>query len=199
MPATAETITFDPAVFSTVKYHHADPRLPGSFQYGRPGDDRRTCAGSLSVSGDNTVGVFSVATDAVVSMSGLSIIDGNGVFGGGLFNDGNLTITNTTFAGNTGIYGGAFYTRAGGSNPRNGVVTLTRDTFTGNSASALSGAIDNWAGGTVTVRMIRSPANSARSGGAIGNEWGTVDVSNSTFSNNTASTGFGVRHHLLKP
>ncbi len=124
-------------------------------------------------------------------MSGLSIIDGNGVFGGGLFNDGNLTITNTTFAGNTGIYGGAFYTRAGGSNPRNGVVTLTGDTFTGNSASALSGAIDNWAGGTVTVTDDTFTGNSAPSGGAIGNEWGTVDVSNSTFSNNTASTGFG--------
>jgi trimeric autotransporter adhesin len=43
-------------------------------------------------------------------------------------------------------------------------VTITDDTFTGNSAPY---------------------------GGAIGNEWGSVAVSNSTFSNNTASTGAG--------
>ena len=189
--ATAETITFDPAVFSTAQTitltdgSLALSNTAASVAIDGPG------AGLLSVSGDNTTEVFNTADDTVVSMSGLSIIDGNGVFGGGLFNDGMLTITDTTFAGNTGIYGGALYTRAGGSDPLNGVVTLTGDTFTGNTATALSGALDNWAGGTVTVTDDTFTGNSAPSGGAIGNEWGSVNVSNSTFSDNTASTGAG--------
>ncbi len=53
----------------------------------------------VTVSGNNTIEVFNIAVDTVVSISGLSIIDGNGTFGGGLFNEGMLTITNTTFYG----------------------------------------------------------------------------------------------------
>jgi predicted outer membrane repeat protein len=148
-------------------------------------------AGLVAISGNNTNAPFSIAGDTVVSMSGLSIIDGNGTFGGGLFNEGTLTITNTTFTGNSALYGGAIYTRALGSDPLDGVLTLTDDTFSSNSATAESGAIDNWAGGTVTVTGDTLTGNSAPYGGAIGNEWGSVVVSNSTFSDNTASTGAG--------
>ncbi len=148
-------------------------------------------AGIVTVSGNNTSEVFSIASDTVVSISGLSIIDGNGTFGGGLFNEGTLTITNTTFTGNSAPYGGAIYTRALVGHPLDGILTLTGDTFSSNSATAESGAIDNWAGGTVTVTDDTFTGNSAPYGGAIGNEWGSVAVSNSTFSNNTASTGAG--------
>ena len=43
----------------------------------------------------------------------------------------------------------------------------------------------------MTVTDDTFTGNSAPNGGAIGNEWGSVAVSNSTFSNNTASTGAG--------
>ena len=43
----------------------------------------------------------------------------------------------------------------------------------------------------MTVTDDTFTGNSAPYGGAIGNEWGSVAVSNSTFSNNTASTGAG--------
>jgi predicted outer membrane repeat protein len=148
-------------------------------------------AGLVTISGNNTSEVFNIAGDTVASISGLSIIDGNGTYGGGLFNEGTLTITNTTFTGNSAAYGGAIYTRALGDDPLDGFLTLTGDTFTSNSATAESGAIDNWAGGTVTVTDDTFTGNSAPNGGAIGNEWGSVAVSNSTFSNNTASTGAG--------
>jgi predicted outer membrane repeat protein len=148
-------------------------------------------AGLVAISGNNTSVPFSIAADTVASISGLSIIDGNGTYGGGLFNEGTLTITNTTFTGNSAPYGGAIYTRALGDDPLDGVLTLTGDTFSSNSATAESGAIDNWAGGTVTVTGDTFTGNSAPNGGAIGNEWGSVVVSNSTFSDNTASTGAG--------
>ena len=85
--------------------------LTGSETIEGPGADL------LTVSGNNTSEVFNIAADTVVSMSGLSIIDGNGIFGGGLFNEGTLTITNTTFTGNSAPYGGAIYTRAWGAIP----------------------------------------------------------------------------------
>ena len=188
----AETVAFDPGIFSTAQTITLTDGSLALSNTTAPVTIDGPGAGLLSVSGNNTTYVFNISADAVVSMSGLSIIDGNGVFGGGLFNDGMLTITNTTFAGNSGLYGGALYSRAGGSAPQDGFVTLTGDTFTRNIALALSGAIDNWAGGTVTVTDGTFTGNSAPSGGAIGNEWGSVAVSNSTFSNNTA------KHHCWR-
>ncbi len=79
---TAETITFDPTVFAT----------PQTITLGAPLLLSETAApvlidgpgaGLLTVSGDNTIEPFNFADSTVASMSGLSIIDSNGVFGGG--------------------------------------------------------------------------------------------------------------------
>ena len=176
-------IEFDPSVFSTPQTITLAATLMLA-ETGGPEVIDGPGAGVVTVSGNNTTEVFNIVIDTVVSMSGLSIIDGNGTFGGGLFNQGMLTIINSTFTDNSALYGGAIYTR-------NGSLTLNGDTFSSNSASAESGAIDNWAGGTVTVTNNTFTGNSAPNGGAIGNEWGSVSVSNSTFSNNLASTGAG--------
>ena len=92
-----------------------------------------------------------------------------------------------------------FILARGGADPLDGSVKLTGDTFSSNSATAESGAIDNWAGGTVTVTDDTFTGNSAPNGGAIGNEWGSVVVSNSTFSNNTATHRRRRRDHQLQP
>ena len=183
------TITFDPTVFASAQtitlvatLMLADTASPVTID--GPGAD------VLTVSGNNTSGVFNIASDTVVTMSGLTIIDGNGTYGGGVYNGGTLTITNTTFIGNSAAFGGAIYSRAGGD-ALNGVLTLSGDTFSDNSATAESGAIDNWAGGVLTVTDDIFMGNSAPYGGAIGNEWGSVAVTNSTFSDNTASTAGG--------
>jgi predicted outer membrane repeat protein len=188
-PAGSE-IEFDPSVFSTPQTITLGATLVLSETTGPEVIDGPG-AGLVMVSGNHTTEVFNIAGDNVVSMTGLSIIDGNGTYGGGVFNEGTLTITNTTFTGNSAPYGGAVYTRALVGHPLDGLLTLTGDTFSGNSATAESGAIDNWAGGSVTVTDDTFTGNSAPNGGAIGNEWGSVDVTNSTFSNNTASASTG--------
>ena len=66
-------------------------------------------ASQPAVSGNSLFEVFNIATDVTASISGLSIIDGNGTFGGGLFNEGTLTLTDSTFAGNSAGIGGAVY------------------------------------------------------------------------------------------
>ncbi len=150
-------------------------------------------AGVLTISGENASPIFNVASDVTASISGLSMIDGNGTFGGALFNEGTLTVSNSTFANNTAPsgYGGAVYNRALVGHPIDGLLTLTNDTFSSNSASH-AGAIDNWAGGDVVINNSTFDGNSAtQNGGAILNEWGTVEIADSTFTGNTAGLSGG--------
>ena len=143
-------------------------------------------ASALAISGNSQSADFNISS-ATVAISGLTIEGGTATFGGGLFSGGsatNLTISNATFSNNSAAYGGALYTR-------DGTVTLNNDTFADNTASAWSGAIDNWAGGTVYVSGGTFTGNSAGDGGAIGNEWGTFFVTGAGFDANTASNNGG--------
>ena len=58
----------------------------------------------ITISGGNSVGVFSVNTGVKFTVQNLTIANGNsdGHDGGGIFNDGGtLTVTNSTFSGNS--------------------------------------------------------------------------------------------------
>ena len=93
-----------------------------------------------------------------------------------------MTVTNSTFSGNSGGNGGAIR-NDGGS------VTVTYSTFSSNSAS-VGGAISNNSG-TLTVTNSTFSANSASVGGAISNNFNILTVTNSTFSGNNAFAGAG--------
>jgi predicted outer membrane repeat protein len=76
--------------------------------------------------------------------------------GGGIANFGTLTITESTFEGNSSGYGGGVYT--------SGILTVINSTFSGN--------------------MVYSPAETFKGGGIGGS--GTMMLINSTFVNNQA-------------
>jgi len=116
---------------------------------------------SVVISGNSAVVVMQVATGALLALNDLTIANGNGG-GGGLSNSGTVTITNSTFSGNSapGSFGGAI--NSGGGSTLN----VTNSSFAANSAT----------GGF---------------GGAIYSNSGTVTVTNSTFSGNSATGGFG--------
>ena len=103
--------------------------------------------------------------------------------GGAIGTDnGNVTVTNSTFTGNTADdNGGAIYTFNTG-------VTATGSTFTDNYSDDDGGAI--YAGNDATVTRSTFTGNTADEGGAIaGND---VTVTNSTFIGNTAfGSGLG--------
>lgn len=62
---------------------------------------------SVTVSGNNAVQVFLINGSGVVTLSNLSLIDGSATFGGGINNGGTLTVSNSTFSGNSaGTNGG---------------------------------------------------------------------------------------------
>jgi hypothetical protein len=145
----------------------------------------------ITISGGNSVGVFSVNTGVKFTVQNLTIANGSsaGGYGGGIYNIGALTVTNSTFSRNsatgTNGYGGGIFNYGG-------TLTVTNSTFAGNSATGTyggGGGIDNYSG-TLTVTNSTFAGNSAGGdgGGAISNG-GTLTVINSTFSGNSAPAG----------
>ena len=154
--------------------------------------------------------VLTVPSGEYLALTGLTIANGNNTaggfpMGGGLDNAGTVTVTGSTFTGNTATWDGGAIDNADGANTGGGSVTVTASTFSGNTAR-LGGAIASgeWGGfGTVTVTASTFTGNTTRIGGGNGlggyggaisigyGGNGTATVTASTFSGNTAQAAGG--------
>jgi hypothetical protein len=160
----------------------------------------------ITISGGNSVRVFSVNTSVKFTVQNLIVANGNSAdYGGGIWNgSGTLTVTNSTFSGNSAYYCG------GGIINEAGTLTVTNSTFSGNSAYC-GGGIYNHNGGTLTVTNSTFSGNSATAGvgGAINNancgDAGNAPcpatlrntiVANSTLGGNCAGTIIDGGHNL---
>jgi predicted outer membrane repeat protein len=149
-------------------------------------------AGQTIIDGQHSSQAFNV-TATGVAIGNLTIQNGGNVlFPGGaiaIANGGALTVTDTTFSGNTETEGGGIFNDIGGT------LMVTGSTFSGNGAvDSLGGGISS--SGTLTVTNSTFSANIGAEGGAIFNVGGTLTVTNSTFSGNSipstpSSTGGG--------
>jgi hypothetical protein len=172
-----DTITFAPALTSTLTLNDelTLSDTSGTTTITGPGADR------LTISGGGTTRVFFVNPGVTASLSGLTVANGFGSFGGGIQNRGALTVTNSTISHNTGDFGGGMYS--------SGMLTVTDSTISHNT-SGFGGGIYNVGAMTVTSSTISH--NNASHGGGIFND-GTLTVTNSTLSGNIADgTGGGV-------
>ncbi len=149
--------------------------------------DGSTLTVPITISGDNSVQVFSV-NSGTVTLNSLTITHGSIsdiTGGGGIYNQSGatLTINNSTLSGNANTGG------PGGGIRNDGTLTVTNSTLSNNVANGPGGGIRN--DGTLTVTNSTFSDNSAGlSGGGIRNV-GTLTVTNSTFSNNSASGSGG--------
>jgi CSLREA domain-containing protein len=221
----ADTINF--SVSGTITISSTLPAIanssPGSLTIDGSGE-------TITVSGGDggdpqfstTYQVLLVNVGATLNLNDLTIANGGispGIDGGGIYNSGTLTVTNSTFSGN----GGEFDTGGGILNDDSGTLTITNSTFSGNGVGGeTGGAISNGGrltiidstfsgngggvaigdnagngpgggianGGTMTVTNSTFDDNSAYDGGGIANG-GTLTVTNSTFMGNTAGYGPG--------
>ena len=137
----------------------------------------------LSISGNSGGRVFLVTSGASAELSGMTITGGSGVFiGGGVRNDGTLTISSITMSGNSGDHGGGF--------GNTGTAIVTNSTFTSNSAANEGGGLENY--GVLTLTNSTIAGNTSTRGGGIANAGsGWINVTNSTVSGNSASSSGG--------
>ena len=118
-------------------------------------------------------------------------VSGNdsGNFGGGLFNDGTfiagsatVTVTNSTFSGNSASFGGGIFND--GENSGGATLIVTNSTFSGNSAGASGGGIfndgRNSGHATLTVKNStfngNSEGNTTQGGGIHNDSIATVTI-----------------------
>ena len=142
-------------------------------------------AESLAISGNSASRVLWVK-GGIVNISGVTIRNGSirGSSGGGIFNDGSLTLTNSVIRDNRaterfgGGSGGGIYNAFGRT------LNLVNSTLSGNSAGIDAGAIHN--NGLLSLTNSTLSSNTALDdGGGIYNTV-TMIMTNSTLSSNTA-------------
>ena len=144
--------------------------------------------GNLTVDGAEDHRVFSVDEGVTAELRGLTATRGNsGTEGGGIYNAGTLTLTNSTVSGNTA--GGVERGNGGGilNFFGSGTLTLKNSTVSGNTASFSGGGITN--GRDLVLIDSTVSGNAAPSGAGI-SSFGPLTLMNSTVSGNSAG-GFG--------
>src|SRR5436309_11909521 len=157
-------------------------------------------AASLALDGNVNSRVFHIGSRRPVSISGLTITNGNGASGGGgaIWNDhGALTLNNCAVDFNSTAYlAGGIY-----NDGSNGTATMMilNSTLSGNFASYAGGGIYNDAsnGGRATLTIMNSTINTngawyddipygGGEGGGIYNDSGSLMITSSVVSNNQA-------------
>lgn len=116
------------------------------------------------------------------TFSGNSAPSSSGTSGGAINNSGTLNVTTSTFTGNSAQEGGGVFNQK--------TATISNDTFTSNQATIYGGGALLNAAGTMTVTGDTFTSNSGPGGGAIDNDT-TLTISDSTFQGNTAGSNGG--------
>jgi hypothetical protein len=140
-------------------------------------------------------GMFGKLTVRNSTFSGNSTTNERGDEGGGIDNSSiyDFTVTNSTFSDNTAGYGGGIFNGGGGTTSEPSKATVTNSTFSNNHADGGAG-IYNWAGPLEVTNTSFSGNSAVFGGGGIANiaSYDRVTVTNSTFSGNSANGGSGI-------
>lgn len=151
--------------------------------------------GGYNISGALAYRIFYVESSGSLTIKQLTLVGGRagpeytpGIVsgdGGAIYNDGNLTISDSTLSKNKAGRGGAI--------GNGGTLTIDRCNFVENSDHFSSGAIVNSHGGKLVVRNSNFLRNSGYAGGAIEN-FGEQYVAESHFEENEAMIGGAIRN-----
>lgn len=155
---------------------------------------------TITISGNNAVRVFQVNIGATAELNGLTISGGRATqgrdfYGGGINNLGALVVNNSTITGNTAVLSGGISNGGRdstlGGNVTSATLSLNNSTISNNTSTSSGGAIGNV--GTAAINNSTVSGNSGgTNGGAVANESGTLTITNSLLTNNSAfSSGAG--------
>ena len=127
--------------------------------------------------------IFEIDGGFAVTLTNVTLTNGNATVGGAIYNFGNLDLVYVNFVNNTAKYGGAIMNYAYG-------LVLDDSTFTNNTAK-IGGAIYNSADCFVVGNSTFANNTATSNGGVIFNYGIGFVVGNSTFVNNSAADGAG--------
>ncbi|HEX6553436.1 MAG TPA: HYR domain-containing protein [Ktedonobacteraceae bacterium] len=128
----------------------------------------------VTLDGNNSVQVLSVNSGVSFTLNALTIAHGLAFNGGGLYNGGTLSISNSTFANNSA-------SGKGGGIRNDATLSISNSTFSGNSAGDVGGGIRNE--GTLSISNSTFANGSAFFGGGLSNK-ATVNIGGSIVANN---------------
>lgn len=182
----ADSIQFDPGLNGLmITFNGAGVVITDRLTITGPGSDL------LTISGFNTL-LFSVfdfsSTRFAVTMSGLTLTNGDSNSGGAISNSENLTLTDVVIFNNFAENGSS-----GAGIFNSGSVTIQNSILSDNSTNTAGrgGAIFNAVGADLMVNNCIFSSNGAGAGGAIYNE-GTAEVNDSSFLGNVSDIGGGI-------
>ena len=158
------------------------------------------------IDGNNIGRPITINPDIIVTISKFTIKNGNSPDGGGINNNGDLTITDTTITNNTATaiegyaYGGGIY--------NHGNLTITNSIISENTViggTAYGGGI--YSDDNLIINNSTITGNAATStdgyadGGGISNEFGIITINNSSIIGNVATGdsvyGGGISHSFI--
>ncbi len=139
---------------------------------------------ALTIDAQGNGSVFTIGAGIAADIDGLTITGGDSKNGGGIYNQGRLTVTNSVIDGNSAAGKG------GGIYSGHGKVTAINSTISGNFAGVDGGGIFNQAA-TLNVADSTLTGNSAKLGGGIFNSYGALNTADVTVSGNSAVVSGG--------
>src|SRR5438132_5820698 len=158
----AGTINFDPALTAsapaTITLTSGELVIDKSVTITGPTNH------GLTISGNNASRVFNVNAGMNFTMSNLTIANGQSTFGGGLYNLGNLTISNSTFTGNNAV---SFPGEGGAIDTEGGTVKIFNITISGNQAASGGGLLNCGTSQTTLTNVTVANNNASGFGGGI--------------------------------
>jgi hypothetical protein len=175
------TIDFDPAVFSsprTITLTSSQLVIDKNLTIQGPGRDL------LTISGNHLMRAFAINGGVTAKLEGLTIKDGNALAsfadGGGIYNNGTLTLNGVAVTGSIGRSGGGIFNI--------GILTITNSIILGNSADTQGGGVSSFGGLSVSKGTISN--NQADVGGGVYqvSSEGGLTISDTTVSGNKALT-----------
>ncbi|MBI1761527.1 MAG: putative Ig domain-containing protein [Acidobacteria bacterium] len=147
-----------------------------------------TGANKLTLTGNQASRVFTISSGATVALSGMTISGGNGAgslangAGGGIYNEGVLTVTGCHLTANTGAPGGGINNQ--------GTVALLGSTLSNNRGNGSTGGGGIYNAGALSVTnstISGNQADNSLAGGGIATTSGTVTLTNSTIVTNAGN------------
>jgi CSLREA domain-containing protein len=143
--------------------------------------------GVITINAQSRSRVFQNDSGTTTTLSGLKVTGGyTSSQGGGILNNGNLSLIGSTVSGNDAYYDG------GGGIANKGSMTITGSTVSGNiTYYGTGGGISNEGTLTIADSTIRNNVSAFYAGGGVTNQ-GSLTITSSTVSGNSGSYGGGV-------